>query len=155
MRRLRRLGKDERIELLRSVELLSRCSRAELARIAALTSELRAEPGEVLTRQGEPGSEFFLVLEGTAAASRDDVHLATLEPGSFFGEVALLDGGGRTATVTARTGMRLLVMSRREFFSLHAMVPSVSRRMLGELGARLRRTNELLRERSVGVSAGR
>src|SRR5271156_5313509 len=88
--------------------------------------------------------EFFVIVEGKARASRKDVELATLGPGSFFGELALLDGGKRTATVVAQTDMRLLVLSRREFPDLYRFNPSVAGKIIGELGARLRKTDEML-----------
>jgi CRP/FNR family transcriptional regulator, cyclic AMP receptor protein len=138
-----RLRKDERVELLRRVELFSARSTAELGRISALTTEVTAKAGQLLTTKGEPGLEFF-VVEGRAKASRKDVNLATLGPGSSFGELALLDGGPRTATVVAATDMRLLVLSRREFTSIYGMVPSVASKIIAEPGARLRKTDDLL-----------
>lgn len=139
-----RLHKDKRIELLRGVQLFGACSTAELGRIASLTTEHFAPAGQVLTRRGEPGLEFFVIIEGKATATRKGVNLATLGPGSFFGELALLDGGKRTATVVADTDMRLLVLSRQEFNGLHRVAPSVSNKMLVELGSRLRTADEKL-----------
>lgn len=139
-----RLRKNQRIELLRGVTLFAGCSTAELGKIASLTSEHHAKAGQVLTERGDPGLEFFIIVEGDATATRKGVHLATLGPGSFFGELALLDGGERTATVVAETDMRLLVLSRREFNGLHHVAPSVSNKMLVELGARLRSADEKL-----------
>ncbi len=83
-------------------------------------------------------------MEGTATASRNGLTLATLGPGSFFGELALLDGGNRTATIVADSDMGLLVLSRREFKSLQLTVPSVAFKLLTEMGARLRSTDGLL-----------
>jgi CRP-like cAMP-binding protein len=139
-----RLRKDERIELLRRVDLFSACNNTELGRIASLTTELAAQAGQVLTSRGEIALEFFVIIEGMARASRKDVELATLGPGSFFGELALLDGGKRTATVVAQTDMRLLVLSRREFPNLYRLNPSVADKIISELGARLRKTDDLL-----------
>lgn len=139
-----RLRKNQQVELLRGVQLFAGCSTAELGRIASLTTEYHAKAGEVLTETGEPGLEFFIIIEGKAIATREGVHLATLGPGSFFGELALLDGGKRTATVVAETDMRLLVLSRREFNGLHHVAPSVSNKMLVELGARLRKADDKL-----------
>ena len=138
------LRKDQRVALLRSVALFSGCSGAELSKVASLTTEHRAQPGQVLATLDEPGLEFFVIIEGQATATRKDVQLATLGPGAFFGELALLDGGKRTATVVADTDMRLLVLSRSEFNSLRYAAPSVAYKMLEELGARLRRADNLL-----------
>jgi CRP/FNR family transcriptional regulator, cyclic AMP receptor protein len=139
-----RLLKSKRIDLLHGVQLFSGCSNGELGKIASLTTEVHAKAGKVLTKRGDPGLEFFIIVEGKATATRKGVHLATLGPGSFFGELALLDGGKRTATVIADTDMRLLVLSRGEFNGLHHVAPSVSAKMLAELGARLRSADEKL-----------
>jgi CRP/FNR family transcriptional regulator, cyclic AMP receptor protein len=139
-----RTRKDERIALLKGVDLLSGCSADELRRIASLTTEFDAPAGQVLARQGEMGMEFFIIVSGLARASRNGVELAALEPTSFFGELALLDGGERTATVVAETDLHLLVLSRGEFKELCRSYPSVANKMLVELGARLRKADEIL-----------
>ena len=126
------------------MSLFSSCTHRELTRIESLTTLVDVPAGEVLTEQGAPGEEFFVVVEGTATASRNGLTLATLGPGSFFGELALLDGGNRTATVVADSDMGLLVLSRREFKSLQLTVPSVAFKLLTEMGARLRSTDGLL-----------
>ena len=113
-----RLHKDERIDLLRGVDLLASCTKDQLRQIASISTEIDVGTGQVLARQGEPGLEFFIIVEGTATASRNGVVLATLAPTDFFGELALLDGGGRSATVVAATDMRLLVLTRAEFNQL-------------------------------------
>jgi CRP-like cAMP-binding protein len=130
--------------MLRSVALFQSCSLTELGRICSLTKERWARAGEVLTRQGAPGLEAFVIVEGKATATRHGREIAALGPGSLFGELALLDGNPRTATVTADTSMVLLVLSRSEFSSLLVQVPTVSRKIISELGMRLRRTDELL-----------
>jgi CRP/FNR family transcriptional regulator, cyclic AMP receptor protein len=149
------LRKQQRVELLQDVSLFSGCSKSELARIAALTTELAAGPGQVLTKQGDIGREFFVIVEGTATASRKGKQLAKFGPGSFFGELALLDGGERTATVVADSQMRLLVLSQQEFANLYFLVPTVARKIIAELGSRLRHTYEVLDPGSkLGKSTG-
>ena len=138
------LRKDQKIELLRKVDLFASCSAKELGQITGLTTELDVKAECVLTKRGDAGLEFFVVVEGSATAARKGVEIAHLGPGSFFGELALLDGGPRTATVVARTDMSLLVLSRGEFYSLLTSAPSVARKILTELGHRLRLTDELL-----------
>jgi CRP-like cAMP-binding protein len=133
------VGKDRRIDLLQSIWLFSKCTRKELTRIAEITSLLDVGAGRVLVKEGGPGLEFFVVVAGSALVSRDGAALGTVEAGSFFGEMALLDGGPRVATVTAAEDMLLLVMNRREFGELLAdVVPAVAQRMLVVLGSRLR-----------------
>jgi CRP-like cAMP-binding protein len=85
-------------DLLRGVPLFSHCSNKELIELSSLTTTLRMPAGKVVVRQGEPGKEFIVIVEGKATVSIDDQAVATLGPGDFFGEIALLDGGPRTAT---------------------------------------------------------
>ena len=115
----------------------------ELDRIAGLATPMSVAPGKVLAREGEIGSEFFVVVEGTAEARINDELVGTLSSRSFFGELALLDRGSRTATVTASTAMTLLALSRVEFHELIVdAIPSVTRKMISVLGARLRQADQ-------------
>jgi CRP/FNR family transcriptional regulator, cyclic AMP receptor protein len=134
----RRKSKDAKIILLGGVTLFSRCTKGELHRIAALADEIEAPEGKVLTREGESGWEFFVVAAGTATARRGNRKVATIGPGSFFGEMALIDQGPRSATVTADTEMHLLVLSSRSFSELLDEVPTVGRRVLAGMAERLR-----------------
>jgi CRP-like cAMP-binding protein len=134
-----RVGKDRRIDLLQQVWLFSKCTRKELSRIAEIAAVVDVESGRVLVKENTPGQEFFVVISGSALVSREGAALGTVEAGSFFGEMALLDGGPRVATVTAAEPMELLVMTRTEFGQLlNEVVPAVAQRMLTVLGARLR-----------------
>jgi CRP/FNR family transcriptional regulator, cyclic AMP receptor protein len=134
----RRQGRDAKIRLLSGVALFSLCAKHELRRIAALVDEIDAPKGKTLTREGDTGVEFFVVVEGVATATRRGRKVATIGPGSFFGELALLDQGPRAATVTADTDMQLLVLTSRAFSTLLDDTPSVSRRILRGMGERLR-----------------
>ncbi|MBF6556572.1 MAG: cyclic nucleotide-binding domain-containing protein [Acidimicrobiales bacterium] len=148
-----RLRTNQHLGRLREMELFSDCSRAELSRIGSLTTATRVEQGSVLAREGSRGLEFFVIAEGTATASRHGLWLASFGPGSFFGEVALLDRSCRTATVVADTVMSVLVLSRVEFNSLLDSVPSVAQKILAEMGLRLRHTGALVAEvSSLGPS---
>ena len=140
----RNLRKGQKIELLRQVDLFRSCTTRELGQIAALTTELEVTANSVLMRRGDLGKEFFVIIEGTATVTRESVELAKLGAGSFFGELALIDGGPRTATVVARTDMKVLVLSRREFWSLLNSVPPVASKVVSELGSRLRMRDEML-----------
>ena len=129
---------DQRVELLRGVDLFSKFSQVELKRVASLVTLVDAEPGELLTREGHPGSELFVIASGSARVTLRGRELATLVPGDAFGEMALLDHGPRAATVTADTGMKLYVLGPGEFASLLADVPQIGRRILKGLAHRLR-----------------
>lgn len=144
-----RLRTDERLEILRGISLFANCTKQEMSGIESLTSMVDVEQGAVLTEQGRSGQEFFVIVDGSATATRNGVTLARLEPGSFFGEVALLDGGDRTATVTADTDMVLVVMSHGEFRSLQTLAPTVAQKLLAELGRRLRTADAFLDDQVV------
>jgi len=133
-----RSTRGNKIKLLKGVRLFSACNDRELGRIASLVDEIKVEPGRVLTKEGEPGGEAFVVADGKASATLRKKKLATYGPGSFFGEMSLLDHGPRAATITADTPMHLLVLDPRSFVSLLDDVPSVSRKILRVLAERLR-----------------
>ena len=126
------------VQLLKGVELFRGCSRRELAAIATITTPTDKSEGTVLCTEGSPGLQAFVIVDGKASVSIAGREIAVLGPGSFFGELALLDGGPRVATVTATTPLSLLVLNRREFWSLLETSPGVARRMLEALGSRLR-----------------
>ena len=125
-------------DLLREVPLFAHCSNKELIELSSLTTTLSMRAGKVVVRQGEPGKEFIVLVEGKATVSIDDQTVATLGPGDFFGEIALLDGGPRTATVTADTDLVAEVMSHQEFAVLLMDVPEVTRGILKGVAMRLR-----------------
>jgi CRP/FNR family transcriptional regulator, cyclic AMP receptor protein len=123
---------------LSQVPLFSTLSTKELRSVRGLLTRTEVAPGQVLAREGAIGHEFFIILEGTAAVEREGVHLADVGAGDFQGEISLLDGGPRTATVTATTAMTILVASQREFDSLLDSAPSIARQMLPALAHRVR-----------------
>ena len=131
-------GRTEHLEHLAKQPLFSACSKRELQRIARAFDELEVPAGRVLVDQGQAGREAFIVLDGTATVSRNNRKVATLWSGEQFGELALLDHGPRTATVTAETPMRLLVASSRSFAGVIDDVPSIARKLLAELAGRIR-----------------
>ena len=133
-----------KIALLGHVSLFADCTKKELAEIASLSMECDAVAGQVLAEEGQVGGEFFIIVDGRATATRSGVVLAELAPTNFFGELALLDGGPRTATVVADTDLHLLVLSRGEFKQLCRSYPTVSYRMLAGLGARLRTADQMI-----------
>jgi CRP/FNR family cyclic AMP-dependent transcriptional regulator len=92
---LRRRSRNDKVELLRGVSLFSACSGRELNRIASLADEIDVPPGRTLVRQGDPGREFFVIVEGKAKVSPRGKKALALGPGSGFGELALLDQGPR------------------------------------------------------------
>jgi len=127
----------QQIDLLGEVTLFSGCSQGELRSIAQLGTQVHADPGDILTAQGKPGREFFLVIEGKATCKVGRREVDTFSSGNYFGELALLHGGYRTATVQALTAMELLVLDAREFRSMLMTTPSICVKMLARLAERL------------------
>ena len=124
--------------LLAGVPLFSACSSAELAKISQMSTPVEVSAGHVLTREGDGGKEFFLIIEGEVKVEKGGRAVAIMGPGDFFGEAALLDGGPRTATVTATTNLVLESIGRREFLALLEEAPHFTHSILKGVAARLR-----------------
>jgi CRP/FNR family cyclic AMP-dependent transcriptional regulator len=130
---------DHRVALLQNVWLFSTCTDDELSRVAGLATARDAKKGEELCTEGEAGDDFFVIVEGTAEARAEDDKLGDLGDGDFFGEMALIDGGDRTATVVATSPMSLLVLSRNDFNSmLSSAMPHVAPKLMQVMGERIR-----------------
>ena len=123
---------------LKSIWMFSGCSSSELRKIRGSLDQVTVPPGKVLVEEGRIGTEFFLIVSGTAAVTREGKKVATLGQGSYFGELALLDRKPRSASVVSETDMDLLVLSQRQFNSLLESVPTISRKMLAAMANRLR-----------------
>jgi CRP/FNR family transcriptional regulator, cyclic AMP receptor protein len=133
------MSRDTETDLLGALPLFSECNEEELRGIAALVTAVSAPTGEVFTAEGEPGREFFVIVEGRARVTLRDEELATLGRGDFFGEMALLDGQPRAATVTTETPAILYVIGASDFGSLLEEVPGMARKLLRGLAQRLRK----------------
>ena len=127
----------KQIALLGAVPLFSACTQGELRAIAQLGTPVGVDAGTVLTERGKPGREFFLVLDGEASCRVRKREVQRFKAGGYFGELALLHGGIRTADVVAATDMDLLVFDAREFRSLLTTTPGIGIKMLGRLAERL------------------
>lgn len=137
--------REDRIERLKEVPLFEGCSRRQLRGVAKISRVFDVTAGTVLTRAGEPGEEFFLIVDGTARVEVSAEKHVLLPPGQFFGEMSLLDGGPRSATVVAQTPVRLLVISRRNFSTLLEEVPGLVQALLVTLSKRVRKAEEQAR----------
>ncbi|HEU5321179.1 MAG TPA: cyclic nucleotide-binding domain-containing protein, partial [Methylomirabilota bacterium] len=111
----RRVSQDDKIDRLEQVPLLAECSRKQLRAVARITEVREVAAQATLARVGEPGDHFFLIVDGRATVEVSPRKRVRLGPGEYFGEMSLLDGGPRSATVVAETPMRLLVIRRRDF----------------------------------------
>jgi len=131
------LRKDGKLELLRRVPLFERCTKRELQQIAGVSDELQVPSGRTLTREGRTGYEFLVLVDGAAEVRRKTRVVNKLRSGDFFGEIALITGTPRTATVTTTTPSRVLVVTARDFRRLLRETPSMQMRVLEALAARL------------------
>jgi CRP/FNR family transcriptional regulator, cyclic AMP receptor protein len=132
-----RLGHNQKVDLIRRVPLFSRLSKAELKDLAMLADEIDLRDGKELTRQGAQGREFFVLLEGTADVRKNGRKINTLGPGDFFGEIALVSREPRTATVTATSPVRTLVITDRSFRRLLDESPQVKTKVMEAMAKRL------------------
>lgn len=125
------------MSLLGRVPLLERCSRKELAKIASIAREVEYPAATIVMREGERGSEFFIVVDGEVDIRMGTRKVATLHGGDFFGEIALITGSPRTATATTGSPMRALVIASHDFRRLLRDSPATQARILQEVGERL------------------
>ena len=133
------LGRNTKIELLRRVPLFAGCSKKELRELASRTDEIDLRDGYVLMREGRPGREFIVLVDGTATVTKDGKKLGDLGPGDWVGEIALLTNVPRTATVTSTSPIRVLVITDRAFKRLVETMPSIALKVLASVGDRLAR----------------
>ena len=131
------LRKDAKIELLKRVPLFERCSKRELAQIAALADEVDLPTARDLTSEGTGGYEFIVLVAGAADVVRQGQVVNELGPGDFVGEIALVTGQPRTATVKTRGPSRILVITASGFRSLMHDVPAIQDKVLAALTARI------------------
>jgi CRP-like cAMP-binding protein len=123
---------------LANVPIFSGSSKRELTVIARAAKEVTHRQGTVIAREGERGIGLFLILEGQCEVTIGGKHKAKLGPGDFFGEIALLDGGPRTATVTALTNVKLIGITGWVFRGLLMEHPSIALKTLEAVAGRLR-----------------
>jgi CRP/FNR family cyclic AMP-dependent transcriptional regulator len=138
-----RWSRARRIELLGKMPLFSQCSRRELAQVASLTVPAEIKNGAVLTRQGASGGLAYVIAAGRAEVNRNGKTLAMLGPGDVVGELSLIDGEPRSATVLARTDLAVLEIDGRDLQRLLKKAPSVLRKLLEALAQRLRDTDAM------------
>jgi CRP/FNR family transcriptional regulator/CRP/FNR family cyclic AMP-dependent transcriptional regulator len=132
------INQDEKMDRLEAVPLFQGCTRRQLRALARIAEIFDAPAETTLIRAGEPGDEFFLIVEGTARVHVSAKKRLRLRAGDFFGEMSLLDGEPRSATVLAETPLRLLVIGRRNFLDLFEKVPGMTQVLLATLSRRVR-----------------
>jgi CRP/FNR family cyclic AMP-dependent transcriptional regulator len=127
---------------LSKIWLFSTSSAKDLRLIRKALEEVDVPSGRLLCEQGTIGREFFLIVEGQASVKRNNRKVATLGPGQYFGELALLDRRPRSASVISDTDMTLLVLGQRQFNGVLDSVPALSRKLLAAMATRLRESDE-------------
>ena len=131
-------SKKQHLETLRTVNLFSGCSTKELEKVAKASDEIRMTAGTLIVDQGQTGREAFIVLDGEIEIKRNNRRVATLGPGAVVGELSLLDHGPRTATATCQTQCTFLVIDHRRFGAVVDSIPSISKKLMASLAARIR-----------------
>lgn len=124
-------------ERLAEVPLFKGLAKKHLRQISTLATQIDGKEGKVLTKEGEIGNEFIIVLEGEVEVREGDKVVATRGAGDYIGEIALLDNRPRTATVVAKTPVVIEVIGRREFMTLVHDVPEISEHVMATMAQRL------------------
>ena len=130
-------GEDAKVKALGSAPLFDGLSSKQLQELAKVADELQVEAGRVLTRQGQTGHEFFVLMDGEVEIERDGMSLGTRGAGDFIGEIAILEDVPRTATVTAKTPLTFFVLTAQSFRSVVDRHPDVENKVLRALARRV------------------
>ena len=134
------MNDNGKTDAMRKVPLFAQLSKRELEQVAALADEVEIPAGRVLMQEGDRGREFIVLLDGEADVERGGRHLRTLGRGDFLGEIALVSRVPRTATVTAKSDLRALVITDQGFRSLMASTPEIQAKVLDAFAERLEPT---------------
>ena len=137
------LRKNAKVELIKGVPLFSELGKRELNEVASIADEIDLREGKELTVEGQPGREFFVIIEGDAAVRQGEREINRLGAGDFFGEIALVEDRPRTATVVAETPVRALVITDRSFRTLLDRSPEIESKVMSAKAARLSPEPEL------------
>ncbi|MCP3912467.1 MAG: cyclic nucleotide-binding domain-containing protein [Actinomycetia bacterium] len=129
---------DAKIERLKGMPLLRRCSDEQVAHLAELADEAQIESGRTITEQGHVGHHAYVIVSGTADVQVNGNSVATLDAGDIIGQISLFDQGPHTATVTSSSDMDLLVVDHQQFGDALANVPGLAVNMLKELAHTVR-----------------
>lgn len=129
---------DTKVAALAKAPLFAALSRQELGELAKATEDLEVDEGKALTREGDLGREFFVIVEGDVSVTQDGKEIRRLGAGDFFGEIALIyDNARRTATVRAASPLRFFVLTRQSFRSLLEHQPEIEEKVMAALEERL------------------
>ena len=133
---------SQKMDLLKKVPMFSNLSQRHLREIGKHADHVKVEAGRVLAQQKKKGWEFIFIVDGKARVEKDGKIIRELSEGDFFGEISLIDGESRTATVAAETDMTLLVVHKTSFDHLLNTIPGLQRKILISLCSYIRRTEK-------------
>jgi CRP-like cAMP-binding protein len=139
-----RSRRSDKIDILQGIPLFSRLNQRQLGAIATCADVAARREGAVLAKQGAEGLEAIIIVDGRARVEVDGKAIAQLGPGDVVGEMSVIDGKPRSATVIAATPVTLLVLHRRDFVSLLETVPGLQRKLLVTLCERVRQVDQAL-----------
>lgn len=140
------MSQDQKLKRLGEIRLFSKLDRKHLEQVAEAVTEVDVKAGTVLARQGHRGGEAFVIVNGTAAVHVDDEEVAEIGAGELIGEMGLIDGGPRAATLVAKTDLDLYVIEPGHFQAV-LDEPGVAKALLLSVTQRLRHVDELLHSR--------
>jgi len=132
------VARDEKLELLHRIPLFAGFDRRQVERLGMLADEVDVPAGKVLMRQGDSGDDLMVLVSGQVGIERNGERINTLGPGDVFGEIAVIERGPRTATVTTEAPTQLLVINHRDFHALMEEFPEVAAQLLATLAKRVR-----------------
>jgi CRP/FNR family cyclic AMP-dependent transcriptional regulator len=134
--------RSQKVELLKKVPLFSNLSKRHLNQIAKHADQLKMRKGRVLAKQGSTGREFVFIVDGKAQVKKDGKVIRQISAGDFFGEISMIDGEPRTATVIAETDGTLLLVNSRSFDHLLDAIPGLQKKIMVALCKYIRRAEE-------------
>ena len=134
---MRLFNQNTKVEALKDAPLFQGLSKKELTELARHSEDMEVPEGYVLTKEGATGQEFFVIVEGKVEVKAKGKSFGDRGDGDFIGEIALLEDTKRTATVTAKTPLRLFVLTRQDFRSLLDQNPEIERKVLQTLARRI------------------
>lgn len=136
------LHRSDKIDLIKKVPLFSELSKRQLNEISKHADQVMPKEGRVLAQQGKTGQDFVIIVKGKAKVVKNRRVIRRLKGGDYFGEISLIDGGLRTATVITETDMTILVVHRRSFDHLLKTVPGLQKKIMFSLCTYLRRAEK-------------
>jgi CRP/FNR family cyclic AMP-dependent transcriptional regulator len=135
---------SEVIRYFQAIPLFSALPKKAIRSVVQAATEADVRAGKILVREGEYGREMYVVISGTAQVTQQGRRLSELVPGDFFGEMAFLSPAPRSATVTAYSDMRVMVLGPREMDVIVKREPSIARRLLEAMAKRIQRSQKSL-----------